>query len=86
MNKRIEGLLHALQSLSVSLVGLKDLEFEERRKRTLLAYFALVGLILLVSLAVSDFAVGNLLEGTIEALIACWMLSVLFLLKNSERL
>ena len=85
MNRRIEGLLHTLKSLSVSLVGFKDLGFEERRKRMLLAYFALVGLILLVSLAGSDFAVGNLLEGTIEALIACWMLCVLFLLRNSEK-
>ena len=85
MNGRVESFVHALKSLSVSLVGLQSLEFEEKRKRMLLACFSLVGLILLVSLAASDFAVGNFLEGTIEFLIACWLLCVLILLRNSQK-
>ena len=84
MDKRTGNLLHGFNSFSLSLMGLQGLGFEERRKRMLLAYFALVGLVLLGCLAGSDFAVGNLLEGTIEFLIACWMFLALVLLRKSK--
>ena len=60
------------------------MDFEERRKRLLLAYFSVAGFILLGLLALSDFWVGNLLEGGIELVIAGWLLLVLIRLRNMK--
>ncbi len=85
VKKTLEILLQTLRSSSLSPEGLQEFEFEERRKRLLLAYFALVGLILLCSLALSDFLEGNLIEGTAEFLVAGWLFFVLGLLRRMKR-
>jgi signal transduction histidine kinase/CheY-like chemotaxis protein/HPt (histidine-containing phosphotransfer) domain-containing protein len=78
-------LFQVFRSSSLSPVGLQEFEFEERRKRLLLAYFSLVGLILLCSLALSDFLGGNLLEGAIELLIGGWLFCALSLLRRMKK-
>ena len=85
MRKTIKILFQVFRSSSLSSVGLQEFEFEERRKRLLLAYFSLVGLILLCSLAFSDLLGGNLVEGTFELLIAVWLSCVLSLLRRLKK-
>jgi signal transduction histidine kinase/CheY-like chemotaxis protein/HPt (histidine-containing phosphotransfer) domain-containing protein len=85
VKKTLEILMQVLRSSSFSVAGLQDLEFEEIRKRLLLAFFSLLGLILMCSLAVSDFLGGDYLEGTIELLVAGWLFAVLSLLRTMKR-
>jgi len=85
VRKTFKILFQLFRSSSLSSVGLQEFEFEERRKRLLLAYFSLVGLILMCSLALSDFLGGNFLEGTIELLIAGWLFCALSLLRRLKK-
>jgi two-component system sensor histidine kinase/response regulator len=85
VRKTFEILFQVFRSSSLSPVGLQEFEFEERRKRLLLAYFSLVGLILMCSLALSDFLGGNLQEGTFELLIAGWLFCALSLLRRLKK-
>ncbi|MGW8323584.1 MAG: hypothetical protein ACWGSD_18730, partial [Thermodesulfobacteriota bacterium] len=85
MRKTFKILFEVFRSSSLSSVGLQEFEFEERRKRLLLAYFSLVGLMLMCSLALSDFLGGSHLEGTIELLIAGWLFCALGLLRRLKK-
>jgi signal transduction histidine kinase/DNA-binding response OmpR family regulator len=85
VRKTFEILFQVFRASPLSLVGLQEFEFEERRKRLLLAYFSLVGLILMCSLAFSDFLGGSLLEGTIELLIAGWLFCALSLIRRLKK-
>jgi two-component system sensor histidine kinase/response regulator len=85
VRKTFKILFQVFRSSSLSSVGLQEFEFEERRKRLLLAYFSLVGLILMCSLALSDFLGGSHLEGTIELLIAGWLFFALSLLRRLKK-
>ena len=85
MRKTFKILFQVFRSSSLSSIGLQEFDFEERRKRLLLAYFSLVGLILMCSLAISDFLGGNHLEGTFELLMAGWLSYVLSLLRRIKK-
>ncbi len=85
MKKTFKILLQVLRSSSLSPAGLQAYDFEERRKRLILAFTSLIGLVLMISLAVSDFLGGSLVEGTFEALIAVWFFCVLNLLRTMKK-
>ncbi len=85
MRKTFKILFQVLRSSSLSPAEFQEYDFEERRKRLVLAFTSLIGLVLMISLAASDILGGDLLEATSEVLIGCWLLCVLHLVRTMKR-